>query len=81
MIACVSPAYEESRYCRREIKFADLLGKPILPVAHRPYRWGPGLAFLFQERQILLLTDESGSEHLGASAKRLLQTASANGQH
>jgi hypothetical protein len=53
LIACVSDDYQDSKYCRRELKFADLLGKPILPVSDKPWSWGKGLQMMFQEIQIL----------------------------
>jgi hypothetical protein len=53
LIACVSDEYQASKYCRREIKFADLLHKPILPVASEEWSWGEGLQMMFQEYQIL----------------------------
>jgi hypothetical protein len=51
-IACVSEDYQNSKYCRRELKFADLLGKPIMPVSAEPIFWGAGLRLMFQELQI-----------------------------
>ena len=51
-LACVSPVYEASRYCRREIKFADLVGRQIVPVSFAPHVWGTGLVLMFQELQI-----------------------------
>lgn len=53
LLACVSDEYRSSKYCRREIKFADLLHKPILPVSEKPWSWGTGLQLMFQELQIL----------------------------
>lgn len=53
LVACVSNEYQASKYCRRELKFADLLNKPILPVAPGSWTWGPGLQMMFQEYQIL----------------------------
>ena len=38
MIAVLSPDYVTSRYCRRELKRADTLGRPIYPVLLRPLR-------------------------------------------
>ena len=61
LVAFVSEHYDRSRYCRREIKFADLLKKPILPVAGAPHSWGEGLQFMFQELQV---HDISGDENL-----------------
>lgn len=71
MIAFVSPPYERSRYCRREIKFADLLQKPILPVALQAYSWGPGLAFMFQELQLMRTTQADAAAAAAAHAARL----------
>jgi len=34
-LACLSADYQNSKYCRSELKFADLLDKQILPVAKR----------------------------------------------
>ena len=52
IVACITSGYEASRYCTRELKFADLIGKPILPIAPNPWSWGPGLQLMFQELQI-----------------------------
>jgi hypothetical protein len=80
IIACVSNAYEASRYCRRELKFADLLDKPIVPVSVDPkYAWGPGLEMRFQEYQILNAADanwpEAAVNLLKAKASRCLGAA------
>ena len=71
LLAAVSPAYEASRYCRREIKFADVLAKPILPIALGPYAWGEGLAFLFQELQIMALTPGEGGARIVARVREI----------
>jgi nucleotide-binding universal stress UspA family protein len=52
VIVCLTAAYEASRYCTREIKFADLLTKPILPIARQAWVWGSGLQLMFQELQV-----------------------------
>lgn len=52
MIACVSNEFQDSKYCKRELKFADLLNKAILPVAPSVWTWGPGLQMMFQELQV-----------------------------
>lgn len=51
-IACVSDDYQQSKYCRREIKFADLVDKLILPVASSAWVWGQGFQMMFQELQV-----------------------------
>ncbi len=52
VVVCLTAAYEASRYCTREIKFADLLAKPILPIAPKAWVWGSGLQLMFQELQV-----------------------------
>jgi hypothetical protein len=58
LMACLSADYQSSRYCRRELKFADLLGKQILPVARDPVAWSDGLRLMFQDLQILALNSD-----------------------
>jgi hypothetical protein len=58
LMACLSADYQSSRVCRRELKFADLLGKPIIPVAPGPVEWSDGLRLMFQERQISALNSD-----------------------
>lgn len=52
VVACVSDEYQQSKYCRRELKFADLIDKPIVPVAPAPWTWQAGLQMMFQELQV-----------------------------
>lgn len=52
LIACLSDEYQSSKYCRRELKFADLINKPIVPVSPAAITWQPGLSMMFQELQI-----------------------------
>jgi hypothetical protein len=58
-VACVSAEYQSSKYCRRELKFADLLSKPIVPVSQTPVGWSDGLRFMFQEIQIRTLSSDA----------------------
>ena len=53
LIAFVSPAAVASKYCRREIKFADTIDIPILGVMLEPTELRHGLAMLFQQYQTL----------------------------
>lgn len=64
LLVCHSPAYEASRYCRRELKFADMLSKSIIPVALLPATWGSGLSLMFQELQILALDRDGAWDEL-----------------
>ncbi|MET4630901.1 hypothetical protein ABIB83_007961 [Bradyrhizobium sp. I1.8.5] len=58
LMACLSTDYQSSKYCRRELKFADLLGKQILPVARDPVTWSDGLRLMFQDLQIMTLNSD-----------------------
>jgi hypothetical protein len=63
LIACLSPNYGSSRYCRREIKFADLLAKPIVPISlDGRCLWSEGLEMRFHEYQILNSYDPTWTE-------------------
>jgi hypothetical protein len=69
-VACVSALYEKSRYCTRELKFADLLAKPILPIAPVAWSWGAGLQLMFQELQVCSFEQEQGFESLLQALRR-----------
>jgi uncharacterized protein YbdZ (MbtH family) len=60
LIACVSDEYQNSKYCRRELKFADVLNKVILPIAPSKWTWGPGLQMMFQELQVAAFENGEG---------------------
>lgn len=64
LVACVTEAYEASRYCRRELKFADLLHKAIFPIAPAQRSWGRGLQLMFQELQIETYREGRGVREL-----------------
>lgn len=55
VIAFLSPHFTESRYCRREIQFADAIGKPIIPVQVAPSDMTGGLRFILQPLQYIAL--------------------------
>ena len=71
-IACVSENYQDSRMCRREIKYADSLGKSIVPVSQTEWAWGEGLRMMFQELQVLDLNQGAELPRLGVVVRRLL---------
>ncbi len=60
VVVCLTAQYEQSRYCTREIKFADLLAKRIMPIAPKPWTWGAGLQLMFQELQVCAFDDGQG---------------------
>ena len=69
VVACVSSSFEQSRWCTRELKFADLLGKTIVPVAARPWTWGEGLQLMFQSLQIATFDHGLGTPSLLATLR------------
>jgi hypothetical protein len=71
VIACVSDDYRNSKYCRRELKFADLLHKPILPVSQGLWLWNEGMQLVFQEYQILNVLEGNGWKEAIKGLKRL----------
>ena len=69
VVACVSSSFEQSRWCTRELKFADLLGKTIVPVAAQPWTWGEGLQLMFQSLQIASFDHGLGTPSLLATLR------------
>jgi len=63
-LACVSDNYQNSKYCRRELKFADASEKTILPVSREPWIWGIGLRMMFQEYQISQIASQNTKQAL-----------------
>ena len=53
LMAFISQGAINSKYCRREIKFADALDKPILSVALEPVQLVHGLQMLLQQYQMI----------------------------
>ncbi len=75
LLAFLSQASVESKYCRREIKFADALDKPILAVELERVQLLLGLEMLLQQYQRIRLADSTaidaidhGLRTLGAAA-------------
>ena len=60
VVVCLTTNYEHSRYCTRELKFADLKGKRILPISPKKMAWGAGLEMMFQELQVCVFEDGRG---------------------
>jgi hypothetical protein len=69
IITCVSDDYQASKYCKRELKFADLLHKPILPISMGQCTWEAGLQMMFQELQITSLVSHEGFDKLVQSMR------------
>jgi nucleotide-binding universal stress UspA family protein len=70
LVACVSSSFEQSRWCTRELKFADFLRKPIVPVAAEPWTWGEGLQLMFQSLQVASFDHGRGAPALLATLRR-----------
>lgn len=51
VLAIVSQAFSNSKYCAREVMFADALGKPLIPLIIEPSELKGGLAFILHSIQ------------------------------
>jgi hypothetical protein len=56
-VAVLSNAYFDSKICRREFKYADFIGKPLVPLAVEPLNPSGGLALSLASLQIAFLSD------------------------
>ena len=61
----------ESRYCRREVKYADQLAKPILSVKLEPVELAHGLEMLLTQYQMVDATSPDVAGEIGRSLKYL----------
>jgi hypothetical protein len=71
VIAFLSPQAVNSRYCRREIKYADILAKPIAPVVLERTPLAHGLAFTLASVQSIDVGDPQLVHRLSAFFKSL----------
>lgn len=74
LLLCASQAALESRYVRREVKFADALGKPILTVCLEPLDPRHGMRMLLQQYQSLDASVRDFSRQLDAAMGFLRMT-------
>ena len=66
MVAIITPDYLASVNCVREIKFADQLKKPIVPVVANGVQLNQGLDFLLAARQQYRLDDIGAPDRIAA---------------
>jgi hypothetical protein len=76
MLVFLSQGVVESKYCRREIKFADALNKPLLVVVLEAADLRHGLKFLLMHMQQISIRDREFDSQLRGSIRRLLAGAS-----
>jgi hypothetical protein len=74
ILAFASEQYVESKYCRREVKFADALNNPIIPVLIEPVKLRHGLLLLFQQYQMIMMYEGAGLIKLMDSIAKILRT-------
>jgi hypothetical protein len=72
ILVFLSPAAVDSKYCRREIKFADAINRPLLVVTLEPTALQHGLAFLLQAIQQISARDAEFELLLDRSIRNLL---------
>jgi hypothetical protein len=77
ILAFVSPAFAASRYCGREVQYADALARKIIPFYLAPTELSGALKFVFQGTQHDQLDDVSRLERLLAAIRRQTPEASS----
>jgi TIR domain len=70
VLALVSPSFVASRYCLREMGFADALSRPIVPIYLSPVELRGGINFILHPIQRVALYDGGGHEAILAAIKR-----------
>jgi hypothetical protein len=78
MLVFLSQSTVESKYCRREIKFADAINKPLLIIALEATELRHGLKFLLQQLQQISAHDKEFEALLDDAIRKLLGTATAS---
>jgi hypothetical protein len=80
LIAFVSDGYVDSKHCRRELKFADALDKPILAASFVKRPLSGGLGYIFASLQFIAIDDvNAASALIHAIRLRAPQAIQANG--
>jgi hypothetical protein len=69
VLALVSPSFASSKYCAREIHFADAINRPILPIVLEAAELKGGLNFILSSVQRIML-DQSGYDPIIVAIKR-----------
>jgi TIR domain len=72
ILVFLSRATVDSKYCRREIKFADAINRPLLVVSLEPTALQHGLSFLLQAVQQISAGDAEFELLLDRSIRKLL---------
>ena len=71
MLFFVSRGSVDSKYCRREVKYVDQLGKPILSVKLEPAELGHGLEMLLTQYQMVDASNQDFTGEIERSLKYL----------
>jgi TIR domain len=77
VLVFLSQATVESKYCRREIKFADAIDKPLLVVTLEATTLHHGLKFMLQQLQQVSMADQQFDAQLDRAIQKLLDKADA----
>jgi hypothetical protein len=77
VLVFLSQATVESKYCRREIKFADAIDKPLLVVTLEATTLHHGLKFMLQQLQQVSMADQQFDAQLDRAVQKLLDKADA----
>lgn len=75
VLAFVSPNFGRSRYCRREVQYADALGKSIILVLVKQTELQGGLGFILSGRQFVQLSKDGREESLVSALNQHMEMA------
>ena len=75
VLACVSPSFVASKYCSREVHYADALGRPIVPVILHPTKLERGLGLLMHQMQQIALHDGKSYDDVLSAIRRFAPAA------
>jgi hypothetical protein len=70
VLAFLSPAFVESRYCGREVRYADALPRKIIPLSLEPTQLSGGLKFILHSVQTLSTNKANSAEELLAAIRQ-----------
>lgn len=71
LMAFISQGAIDSKYCRREIKFADALDKPMLFVALEPVRLAQGMQMLLQQYQMIFTSADNCQQKIDEAIRNV----------
>lgn len=81
VLAVVSPSFVSSKYCVREIHFADALNRPIVPVFLHPVELKGGMNFILHSIQRIMLGGADDHEAIITAIRKRAPATLAGAKH